>query len=114
MRFSRLIVEEVKKRTEGKIAVLARINSTEDMFGGLDNHDMCAIASYLEDCGVDGLHVSRAVHLKDEYMWARQEFMADSSAELVANIKIVYLFRLLQSDVHRATVRRTDGKTWKS
>ena len=52
MRFSRLIVEEVKKRTEGKIAVLARINSTEDMFGGLDNHDMCAVASYLEDCGV--------------------------------------------------------------
>ena len=47
MRFSRLIVEEVKKRTEGKIAVLARINSTEDMFGGLDNHDMCAVAWYL-------------------------------------------------------------------
>ena len=33
MRFSRLIIEEVKKKTEGKIAVLARINSTEDMFG---------------------------------------------------------------------------------
>ena len=53
MRFSRLIIEEVKKKTEGKIAVLARINSTEDMFGGLDNHDMCAVASYLEDCGID-------------------------------------------------------------
>ena len=87
MRFSRLIVEEVKKRTEGKIAVLARINSTEDMFGGLDNHDMCAIASYLEDCGVDGLHVSRAVHLKDEYMWAPTGIHGGFSAELVANIK---------------------------
>ena len=32
MSFSRLIIEEVKKKTEGKIAVLARINSTEDMF----------------------------------------------------------------------------------
>ena len=87
MRFSRLIVEEVKKRTEGKIAVLARINSTEDMFGGLDNHDMCAVASYLEDCGVDGLHVSRAVHLKDEYMWAPTGIHGGFSAELVANIK---------------------------
>ena len=87
MRFSRLIVEEVKKRTEGKIAVLARINSTEDMFGGLDNHDMCAVASYLEDCGIDGLHVSRAVHLKDEYMWAPTGIHGGFSAELVANIK---------------------------
>ena len=87
MRFSRLIIEEVKKKTEGKIAVLARINSTEDMFGGLDNHDMCAVASYLEDCGVDGLHVSRAVHLKDEYMWAPTGIHGGFSAELVANIK---------------------------
>ena len=23
-----------------------------------------------KDCGVEGLHVSRAVHIKDEYMWA--------------------------------------------
>lgn len=30
--FHCLIIEEVKKKTEGKIAVLARINSTEDMF----------------------------------------------------------------------------------
>ena len=87
MRFSRLIIEEVKKKTEGKIAVLARINSTEDMFGGLDNHDMCAVASYLEDCGIDGLHVSRAVHLKDEYMWAPTGIHGGFSAELVANIK---------------------------
>ena len=87
MRFSRLIIEEVKARTEGKIAVLARINSTEDMFGGLDNHDMCAIAEYLEECGVDGLHVSRAVHLKDEYMWAPTGIHGGFSAELVENIK---------------------------
>lgn len=87
MRFSRLIVEEVKAKTEGKIAVLARINSTEDMFGGLDNHDMCSIAEYLEECGVDGLHVSRAVHLKDEYMWAPTGIHGGFSAELVENIK---------------------------
>ena len=87
MRFSRLIIEEVKKATEGKIAVLARINSTEDMFGGLDNHDMCAIATYLEACGLDALHVSRAVHLKDEYMWAPTGIHGGFSAEYVANIK---------------------------
>ncbi len=87
MRFSRLIVEEVQKATEGKIAILARINSTEDMFGGLDNHDMCAIAAYLESLGIDGLHVSRAVHLKDEYMWAPTGLHGGFSAELVDNIK---------------------------
>lgn len=87
MRFSRLIIEEVKKATEGKIAVLARINSQEDMFGGLDNHDMIAIASYLESCGLDGLHISRAVHLKDEYMWAPTGIHGGFSADLVANIK---------------------------
>ena len=80
-------IEEVKKATEGKIAVLARINSTEDMFGGLDNHDMCAIATYLEACGLDALHVSRAVHLKDEYMWAPTGIHGGFSAEYVANIK---------------------------
>ena len=87
MRFSRLIIEEVKKATEGKVAVLARINCTEDMFGGLDNHDMCAVASYLEACGLDGLHVSRAVHLKDEYMWAPTGIHGGFSAEYVENIK---------------------------
>lgn len=87
MRFPRLIVEEVKAKTEGKVAVLARINSQEDMFGGLDNHDMAAIAAYLEDCGVDALHVSRAVHIKDEYMWAPTGIHGGFSAELVTEIK---------------------------
>ncbi len=87
MRFPKLIIEEVKKAAEGKIAVLARINSTEDMFGGLDNHDMCAVAAYLECCGLDGLHVSRAVHLKDEYMWAPTGIHGGFSAEYVSNIK---------------------------
>lgn len=31
MRFSRLIIEEIKKQTEGKIAVLARINSDDEV-----------------------------------------------------------------------------------
>ncbi|WP_417176436.1 NADH:flavin oxidoreductase [Anaerotignum sp.] len=31
MRFPRLIIEEVKAKTEGKVAILVRINSTEDI-----------------------------------------------------------------------------------
>ena len=68
MRFSRLIIEEVKKMTEGKIAVLARINSCDEVPGGLDVHDSAAIAAYLEGCGLDAIHVSRAVHIRDEFM----------------------------------------------
>ncbi len=70
MRFPRLIVEEIKKAVGDKVAVIARINSADEVLGGLDVHDSAAIAAYLEECGVDALHVSRAVHIKDEYMWA--------------------------------------------
>ena len=87
MRFPRLIVEEVKKRVGDKVAVLARINSSDEVLGGLDVHDSAVIARYLERCGVDGLHVSRSVHIRDEYMWAPTTIHAGFSAELVAEIK---------------------------
>ncbi len=87
MRFPRLIVEEVKKRVGGKVAILARINSSDEVEGGDDVHDSAAIAAYLEDCGVEGLHVSRAVHIKDEYMWAPTAVHAGFSADLVTEIK---------------------------
>ncbi len=87
MRFSRLIIEEIKKTTQGKIAVLARINSADEVPGGLDIHDSAAIASYLEDCGLDALHVSRAVHIKDEYMWAPTVIHGGFSAAQVEEIK---------------------------
>lgn len=87
MRFSRLIIEEVKKQTEGKIAVLARINSDDEVPGGLDVHDSAAIAAYLESCGLDAIHVSRAVHIKDEYMWAPTVIHGGFSADLVEEIK---------------------------
>ena len=87
MRFPRLIVEEVKKATEGKLAVLARINSSDEMPGGLDVHDSAVVAAYLEQCGIDGLHVSRAVHLRDEFMWAPTVTHAGFSAEQVEQIK---------------------------
>ncbi len=87
MRFSRLIIEEVKKATQGKIAVLARINCADEVPGGLDVHDSAAIAAYLESCGLDGLHVSRAVHIKDEFMWAPTVIHGGFSAAEVEEIK---------------------------
>lgn len=87
MRFPRLIVEEVKKRVGGKVAILARINSADEVPGGIDVHDSAAIAAYLEECGVECLHVSRAVHLKDEYMWAPTTIHGGFSADLVTEIK---------------------------
>lgn len=87
MRFSRLIIEEIKKKTQGKIAILARINASDEVLGGLDVHDSATIAAYLEDCGLDALHVSRAVHIRDEYMWAPTALHAGFSADLVEEIK---------------------------
>ena len=87
MRFSRLIIEEIKKKTQGKIAVLARINSSDEVLGGLSVQDSAAIAAYLEDCGLDGLHVSRAVHIKDEYMWAPTTIHGGFSSNQVEEIK---------------------------
>ena len=82
MRFSRLIIEEVKKKTEGKIAVLARINSTEDMFGGLDNHDMSAVASYIDDCYVEE-HVDRAAE-EARYLATEEEITSEEDVFLKA------------------------------
>lgn len=87
LRFPKLIIEEIKKETEGKIAVLARINSTEDILGGMDVNDNATLAVCLESYGIDGLHVSRAVHIKDEYMWAPTAIHAGFSSDLVKKIK---------------------------
>ena len=87
MRFSRLIIEEIKKTTQGKIAILARINCADEVPGGLDIHDSAAIAAYLESCGLDAIHVSRAVHIKDEFMWAPTVIHGGFSASEVEEIK---------------------------
>lgn len=88
MRFPRLIVENVKKAVGDKVAIIVRINSSDEMAGGIDVHDSAAIASYLETvCKVDALHVSRAVHLRDEYMWAPTTVHGGFSADLVTEIK---------------------------
>lgn len=87
LRFPRLIVEEVKKAVGGKLAIIVRINSSDEVLGGLDVHDSAAIARYLEKCGIDALHVSRSVHIKDEFMWAPTTIHSGFNAEQVSEIK---------------------------
>lgn len=87
LRLPRLIIENIRKKVGHSIAILCRINSSDEIPGGLDVHDSAAIATYLEDCGIDGLHVSRAVHIKDEYMWAPTVMHGGFSADLVTEIK---------------------------
>lgn len=55
MRFPRLIIEKIRERVGDRIAVLARINSSDEILGGNDVHDSAAIAACLEDYGVDAL-----------------------------------------------------------
>ncbi len=88
MRLPRLILENIRKKTEGTIAILCRINASDDKLGGLSVEDSTAIAVYLaEECKIDALHVSRATHLNDEYMWAPTTVHGGFSADLVAKIK---------------------------
>lgn len=69
------------------MAVLCRINAADEEPGGIDVNDACVIARYLEECGADALHVSRAVHLRDEFMWAPASVHAGFNADMVAKIK---------------------------
>ncbi len=62
MRFPRLILEEIRRRVGDRMAVLCRINAADEEPGGIDVNDACVIARYLEECGADALHISRAVH----------------------------------------------------
>ncbi len=66
---------------------VSSINAADEEPGGIDVTYACVIARYLEECGADALHVSRAVHLRDEFMWAPTSVHAGFNADLVAKIK---------------------------
>lgn len=88
MRLPRLIIENIRKKTGGKMPILCRINASDDIEGGQTVEDAATVAMYLaEDCGVDALHVSRAVHVHDEFMWAPGGVHGGFSAPLVSEIK---------------------------
>lgn len=88
MRLIKLIIENIRQKTGNSLAILCRINGTDDVEGGQTAQDAAAVASYLEkECGVDGIHVSRAVHLHDECMWAPSLVHGGFSADFVSEIK---------------------------
>ena len=88
MRLLRLIIENIRKKTGGNLPILCRINACDEVPGGQSVQDAAAVAAYLEqECGVDALHVTRAVHLHDEFMWAPGITHGGFNADLVTEIK---------------------------
>lgn len=88
MRLPRLIIENIRRKTGGNLPILCRINSCDEVEGGQSVQDAAAVAAYLEqECGVDALHVTRAVHLHDEFMWAPGVTHGGFNADLVTEIK---------------------------
>lgn len=89
MRLPRLIVENIRSKVGYSLAILARINSSDEVLGGISIEDSTVVASYLESIGVDGIDVSRSIHLKDEYMWAPTMVHQGFNLEHVKRIKEV-------------------------
>ncbi|MFR3030039.1 MAG: NADH:flavin oxidoreductase [Blautia sp.] len=88
MRLPRLIIENIRRKTNGTLPILCRINACDEVDGGQSVQDAAAVAAYLEEvCGVDAIHVSRAVHLHDEFMWAPGIVHGGFNADLVTEIK---------------------------
>ncbi|MEG0366920.1 MAG: NADH:flavin oxidoreductase, partial [Coprobacillus sp.] len=89
MRLSKLIVENIRRKVGHNIAVLARINSCDEVRGGISVEDAMAVATYLESIGIDAIDVSRSIHLKDEYMWAPTMIHQGFNLDHVKRIKEV-------------------------
>lgn len=87
MRLARLIIENIRQKVGHRVALLARINSCDEVPGGITVEDAMVIASYLESLGIDAIDVSRSVHLKDEYMWAPSLIHQGFNLEHVKKIK---------------------------
>lgn len=88
MRLPRLIIENIRRKTGGNLPILCRINACDEVPGGQSVQDAAAVAAYLEqECGVDALHVTRAVHLHDEFMWAPGITHGGFNADHVTEIK---------------------------
>ena len=87
MRLSRLIIENIRKKTGNSLGLICRINSSDDALGGISVQDAAAVAAYLEDCGADAIHVSRSIHIHDEYMWAPTCIHGGFQSDYVTEIK---------------------------
>ena len=88
MRLPRLIIENIREKTGGSLPILCRINACDEVEGGQSVEDAAAVAAYLEqECGIDAIHVTRSVHLRDEFMWAPGVTHGGFNAPLVSEIK---------------------------
>lgn len=87
LRLIRRIIENIRSKVGDAYPILCRINACDDVPGGLTVEDSAVIAMYLEGMGVDGIHVSRAVHLRDDKMWATSMSHDAFSGKLVGEIK---------------------------
>lgn len=88
MRLPRLIIENIREKTSGSLPILCRINACDEVEGGQSVEDAAAVAAYLEqECGIDAIHVTRSVHLRDEFMWAPGVTHGGFNAPLVSEIK---------------------------
>lgn len=87
LRIVRLILQEVRQRTQGELAVLCRINACDDIPDGLQVSDSAVIARLFEEYGADAIDLSRAVHQRDDRMWAPREMHGGFSAALITEIK---------------------------
>lgn len=87
MRLPRLIIEEIKKRVGPNLAISCRLNSSDEILGGLTIEDSKLIARYLESIGVDVINLSRSIHLRDEYMWAPSPIHQGFNLEHARQIK---------------------------
>ncbi len=88
MRLPRLIIENIRSKTGKDFPILCRINASDEVEGGQSVQDAAAVAYYLEqECGINALHVTRSVHLHDEFMWAPGITHGGFNADLVSEIK---------------------------
>ncbi|RDY32385.1 FAD-dependent oxidoreductase [Lachnotalea glycerini] len=87
MRLSRLIIENIRKKVGESLGIICRINCDDNVLGGISVQDAAAVAAYLEVCKADALHVSRAVHIRDEFMWAPTCVHGGFNADYVTEIK---------------------------
>ncbi len=89
MRLPKMIIDNIRRKVGHNMAVLARINSSDESLGGVTVEDAQAVAAYLEEAGIDAIDVSRSIHLKDEFMWAPSCIHGGFNLDHVKKIKDV-------------------------
>lgn len=69
MRFPRLIISAIRRRTGPDFPLLFRISAEEHSLGGRGIAETRTMARILEDAGIDALHVSTATYADMENLW---------------------------------------------